>query len=269
MKGINLKDTILFGGIMVLIILLMMSKCENTKMQKELYNQIRETNKEIVKNSKLIKEKDGQYSKLVNNFNTQKDLLNQLKEENKDLYKTIKKNDEKLLMITNTLVTLQKQVIEGFGKFNPKDSNLIDLSLKYPNDRDWFISWDGSINKNTAFYKGNWNFGKLPLKVVLTQTENGLWNSRLIGPEWLVVDNMEVNALDPKEMPPVPYIPQPRNYGFMLGGGYVKSFSTAINDALSVGAGFYFKNHSIIINGTSNNTLNFNYYYKFITFKKK
>ena len=111
MKGINLKDTILFGGIFALIILLMMSRCENDKMQKELYDQIRETNKEIVKNSKLIKEKDGQYSKLVNNFNTQKDLLKQLKEENKDLYKTIKKNDEKLLMINNTLVTLQKQVI--------------------------------------------------------------------------------------------------------------------------------------------------------------
>jgi len=268
MKGINLKDTILFGGIFVLIILLMMSRCENSKMQKDLYDQVRKANMEIVKNSKLIKEKDGQYSKLVNNFNTQKDLLNQLKEENKDLYKTIKKNDEKLLMITNTLVTLQKQVVEGFGKFNPNDSNLIDLSIKYPDDKDWFISWDGSVHKKTAFFRGDWSFGKLPLKIVLTQTEDGLWNSRLIGPEWLVVDDMKIDALDPKEMPPSPYIPQPRNYGFILGGGYIRSFPNTTNNALSVGVGFYLKNHSLIINGASNNTVGFNYYYKFISFKK-
>lgn len=269
MKGINLRDTALFGGIVVLIVLLMMSKCENNQMQKELRDQLKETNKEIVKNSKLIKEKDGQYAKLVDNFNTQKDLLKQLKEENKDLYKTIKSNDEKLLMINNTLVTLQKKVVEGFGKFNPNDSNLIDLTLKYPDEKDWFISWDGSVHKKTAFYKGDWTFGKLPLKIVLTETKKGLWNSRLIGPDWLIVDSMEVKALAPEEMPPSPYIPQPRNYGFMFGGGYIKSLSTTVDNGLSVGVGFYLKNHSLIFNATSTNTLGFNYYYKFISFKKK
>lgn len=246
----------------------MISKCENNQMRKELGNQLKETNKEIVKNSKLIKEKDGQYSKLVDNFNTQKDLLRELKEENKDLYKTIKKNDEKLLMINNTLITLQKKVVEGFGKFNPSDSNLIDLSLKYPNDSDWFISWDGSVHKKTAFYKGDWTFGKLPLKIVLTETKKGLWNSRLIGPDWLIVDSMEVKALAPEYMPPSPYVPQERKYGFILGGGVIRGFQPNYL-GLSVGVGAYFKNHSVILNGTTNNQIGFNYYYKFITFKKK
>jgi|688.fasta_scaffold185476_2 uncharacterized membrane-anchored protein YhcB (DUF1043 family) len=268
MKGINLKDTILFGGIMFLIILLMMSRCEKTKMEKDLYEQVRATNKEIVKNSKLIKEKDGQYSKFVNNFNDQKDLLKQLKEENKDLYKTIKKSDEKLLMINNTLITLEGQVSEGFGKINPSDSNLIDLKLKYPNDKDWFISWDGTVHKKTAFYKGDWTFGKLPLQIILTETDKGIWNSRLIGPEWLKVDKMEVNAIKPEDITS-PYVPQPRNFGLMLGGGYVKGFANPTTNALSIGIGGFFKNHSVIVNGTTNSTIGFNYYYRFVTFKKK
>jgi hypothetical protein len=267
MKDLKIKDTILFGGIMVLILLLVLSNCKNTKLQKEMYEQVRSTNKEIVKNSKLIKEKDGQYAKFVDNFNTQKDLLKQLKEENKDLYKDIKKNDEKLLMINNTLVTLEGRVVEGFGKWNPTDSNLIDLNLKYPDEKDWFISWDGSVHKKTAFYKGDWKFGKLPLQIVLTETEKGIWNSRLIGPEWLVVDKMDVKALDPSGFTD-PYKPEPRNFGFMLGGGPLIGFQPRFF-GLSIGAGAYYKNHSLILNGATNYTVGFNYYYRFISFKKK
>jgi hypothetical protein len=263
-----MRDKILFGGILVLIFLLIVNHCEKVKLEKDLYEQVRTTNIEVVKNSKLIKEKDGQYAKFVNNFNEQKDLLKQLKEENKDLYKTIKKNDEKLLMINNTLITLDGKVEEGFGKFNPNDSNLIDLKLKYPDDKAWFISWDGSVHKKTAHYKGDWKFGNLPLQIVLTETEKGIWNSRLIGPEWLKVEKMEVNAIKPEDIVS-PYVPQPRNYGFILGGGYVKDLNNNPQNGFSVGAGIYFKNSSFIINGMSNNIVGFNYYYRFVTFKKK
>lgn len=271
MKNINLKDKIIFGVISILIILLMLSNCENGKIQKDLYEQMRENNRQLVQNSKLIKEKDGQYSKFVDNFNTQKDLLNQLKSENEELYKVIKKNDEKLLSITNTIISLKKEVVEGFGKFNPKDSNLINLSLKYPTNDDWFIRWDGTIHKKTAYYKGEFNFGKLPLKIVMTEISKGIWNSRLIGPKWLLVDSIQVEALDPKEYnnSPTINILDERNTGFILGGGFIKSFINTTPNSLSIGMGAYFKNHSLILNGTTNMSVGLNYYYRFITYKKK
>ena len=258
-------DTLL---ILFLIVLLMLSNCENGKLQKKLYLQVRNTQKEIVKNSKLIKEKDGQYSKLVNNFNTHKELLEQIKGENYDLYKLLKKNDEKLLSITNTVISLKKEVVNGFGKFDPKDSNIINLKLKYPAEDDWFISWDGTIHKKTAYYKGEWNFGKLPLKIVLTETSKGIWNSRLIGPKWLIVDSLQVDALDPIAPNGEPIIPT-RNYGFITGGGFIRSFDKNIPASISVGMGVYFKNHSIILNGTTNKSVGLSYYYRFITYKKK
>ena len=70
MKNINLKDKIVFGIIVILMLLLMLSNCENGKIQKDLYEQMRENNRQLVLNSKLVKEKDGQYSKFVDNFNS-------------------------------------------------------------------------------------------------------------------------------------------------------------------------------------------------------
>lgn len=271
MKNINLKDKIVFGIIVILMLLLMLSNCENGKIQKDLYEQMRENNRQLVLNSKLVKEKDGQYSKFVDNFNTQKDLLIQLKNENKDLYKVIKKNDEKLLSITNTVISLKKEIIEGFGKFNPKDSNLINLSLKYPTNDDWFISWDGTVHKKTAYYKGEFSFGKLPLQIVLTETTKGIWNSRLIGPKWLIVDSIEVKALDPKEYNNTPALDilDERKTGFIMGGGFNRSFDKTIPNSLSIGFGVYYKNHSLIMNGTTNKSVGLHYYYRFITYKKK
>ncbi len=263
-----MKEKFLYVFILILSLLLVFNHCDKINLEKDLSEQIRVNNIEIVKNSKLIKEKDGQYSKFVNNFNEQKDLLNQLKEENKNLYKTLKNNDEKLLMINNSLITLKSKIIEGFGKFNPNDSNLIDLALKYPEEKDWFVSWNGSVHKKTAHYKGDWVFGSLPLQIILTETEKGIWNSRLIGPEWLKVQKMEVNALKPEDIKP-PYVPEPRNTGFLIGGGYVKGMNTITQNAISFGVGVYHKSNSLTVNFNSNNTLSFNYYYRFITFKKK
>ena len=130
--------------------------------------------KSIIMNDSLTKEADGRYAKLVNYYNTENDLKNQLKESNKELYNVIKKENEKILSLTNAVITLQGAVSEGFGKKDPLDSNKINLTLKYPNDKDPFINWNGSVDKKSAFYKGEWSFGKLPLQVVLTEEKRGI-----------------------------------------------------------------------------------------------
>jgi uncharacterized membrane-anchored protein YhcB (DUF1043 family) len=262
MKDFSWKDRITYGFIMVLILLLIFSNCRYNKMQEKLYDEVQRGNKAIVDMDRTKKERDGQYAKLVNTFISQSDLLGELKDQNKDLYKQLKKNDEKLLMMNNTIVSLRGQIAEGFGQFNPEDSTVIDLDLKYPNDTDWFVNWKGSVDSKTAYYKGDWKFGKLPLQVILTETDRGIWNSRLIGPDWLLVDSIDVKALKPKETREM------RKFGFMLGGGYIKSFNQGINDGVSIGVGTYFKNHSLLLNGTTNSTVGFNYYYRFTSFKK-
>lgn len=221
--------------------------------------------KSIIMNDSLTKEADGRYAKLVNYYNTEKDLKEQLKGSNKELYDVIKKESEKILSLTNAIVTLQGVVNEGFGNFDTEDTNKINLALKYPDDKEPFINWKGNVDKRSAFYKGEWSFGKLPLQIVLTEEKRGLWKSRLIGPEWLKVDSMTINSLPGENYDDN----QLKKLQFFLGGGYIKSLSDGPN-AVTVGGGVsYNGHHHLLIQATTNRELGLSYYYNFQKKKKK
>jgi hypothetical protein len=220
--------------------------------------------KSIIMNDSLTKEADGRYAKLVNYYNTENDLKGQLKDSNIELYKVIKKEGEKILSLTNAIVTLQGQISEGIGSVNPTDTNKIDLSLKYPNDKEPFINWIGSVDRTSAYYKGEWTFGKLPLQVVLTEEKRGIWKSRLIGPDWLKVDSMTVNSLPADKYSDL----TPRKIQFLIGSGYIKSLNNG-NSAIGVGVGVnLYDKHNILLNVNTNQEIGINYYFKFQKFKK-
>ena len=259
----KIKDSILYGLIIVLILFLIFGAWKSNNDMSELEKIIQEGNKMVIELDKTTKESDGQYSKLVNYFNSEKDLNQELKKQNKDLYNLIKEQDEKLLVLNNSILSLKGQLDEGFGVVNEEDTNKIDIKLKYPNDEDNFITWDGYVNRENAFYKGEWKFGELPLQVIMTETNRGLWKSRLVGPKWLKVDSIEVNSL------PLPIKKEESNFSLILGGGYINSFNNTIPNAVTIGAGLRFKDHKIIINGTTNQSIGFSYYYNILNFNKK
>lgn len=223
--------------------------------------------KSIIQADSMVKEADGRYTKLVDYYDTESDLKKKLKESNEDLYKIIKKQDERILNLTEAVISLKGQIEEGFGKIDSKDTNLIDLSLKYPmKDANPFITWNGQVHRKTAKYFGQWEFGKLPLQIVVTEEKRGLWKSRLIGPNWLIVDSLQV-----KSLPPAEYVPtEERNIEFLVGGGLYKSLAVPGQYAISVGGGVVLhKNHNVVINATTNKDVGISYYYKFQSFKRK
>jgi hypothetical protein len=90
-----------------------------------------------------------------------------------------------------------------------------------------------------------WSFGKLPLQIVLTEEKRGIWKSRLIGPDWLVVDSMSVNSLPAEQYTEN----KERKLQFMVGGGYNKSLSPNGPNSIAVGGGVnLFSNHNILLN---------------------
>jgi uncharacterized membrane-anchored protein YhcB (DUF1043 family) len=175
------KDVIyrVIGAILLCIILMLFLK--NCQIQNGADKEIDNLKKSIIASDKLTKEADGRYSKLVDYYASNGDLMKDLKKSNRDLYKTIKNQDERLLSITSSIITLDRKVVQGFAQTDPVDTNKLNLSLKYPDEKDPFIYWDGWVNKNTAAYKGTFSFGKLPIQVVLTEEARGLWKSRIIG----------------------------------------------------------------------------------------
>jgi hypothetical protein len=261
MKNLNFNSILLI--ILIIIIVFLGWRIQSIKNAAEDAEE--SLKKSIIMNDSLTKEADGRYAKLVNYYNTESDLKDEIKKSNKELYDVIKKEDEKILSLTKAVLSLENIVIEGIGKIDPKDTNKINLVLRYPNDKNSFINWYGSVDKKTAFYKGEWNFGRLPLQIVLTEEEHGIWKSRLIGPEWLKVDSMTVNSLPPKNY----CDDELGKLQFFVGGGYIKSLSDGPN-GISVGGGLSINGyHNILLQATTNKEVGLSYFYNFQKKKKK
>lgn len=256
----HLTRIILFA-IFILIIALFINTFQiHTSINKETDK----LKKSILISDKLIKEADGRYSKLVNYYNSEKDLIKNIKEQNKELYKTIKKQDERLLSITNTLITLDEKIVKGFGKPDPIDTNKINFSLKYPDDINPFIFWDGSINKKTAAYSGKFSFSGLPLSIVLTEESRGLWKTRLIGPSWLRVDSLSVISIPPEKY----VIATPKKIQWIVGGSYYAMLNSSTR-AFGVNLGLnLLDRHNVIVGANTLQQINIGYLYKIKTFKR-
>lgn len=251
------------GAILLIIIIILCVK--NCQIQKGSDREIDSLKKSIIASDKLTKEADGRYSKLVDYYATSDDLAKELKESNKDLYLTIKKQDERLLSITNSIITLDRRVVQGFAKPDPLDTNKLNLSLRYPDEKDPFVFWDGWVNKNTAAYKGTFSFGKLPIQIILTEETRGLWKSRIVGPSWLKVDSLSIKSLPPEEYSSF----KPRNIQWLIGGSYIQSLTTNTRGVgVNVGLNLYDR-HNLILGANTLNQVNLGYTYKIKTFKRK
>lgn len=246
----------------VIIFLLLQLSGEKSKSDKE----IAELRKSIIASDKLTKEANGQYAKLVNYYASERDLKNQLKETNKELLNTIKEQDERLLSITNAIITLEAGLTTGFGSIDKKDSTKINLALRYPTKGEPFVFWDGKINRLTAEYNGEFTFGKLPIQIVVTEESRGLWKHRIIGPDWLKVDSLTVNSIPPAEY----QVEVPKKLQWLVGGTYTKSLVPAVPNAVGINVGVnLFDNHNILVGANSSQQVTVGYYYKIKSTKRK
>ncbi len=261
MKNLNFNTILLI--VLIIIIVFLGWKLDYLKSKND--DALDVLKKSIIINDSLTKEADGRYVKLVNYYNTEKDLKNELKKSNEDLYKVIKKEGEKILSLTSAVITLQGIVNEGFVNLDSIDTNKVHLAIKYPDDKKPFIKWDGSIDKLSNYYKGEWSFGELPLQIVLTEEKRGLWKSRLVGPEWLKVDSMSINSLPPQDYDDNTL----KKLQFFVGGGYIKSLSEGPNGVIIGGGLSYNGKHNLLLQATTNKELGLSYYYNFQTKKKK
>jgi hypothetical protein len=258
------KDSFYRIFVSVLLVVILLMAFHTCQVQRTAASEAADLKKSIIQSDRLTKEANGQYAKLVDYYNSERALIRDLKESNRDLYKTIKKQDERLLSITNAVLSLDTKVVQGFGKVDPIDTNKLNLSLKYPDEKDPFVFWDGFVNKHTAEYRGTFSFGKLPIKVVLTEEKRGLWKSRIVGPDWLKVDSMSILSLPPDSYP----IVKPRNIQWLVGGTYYYGLnSTGQGIGINLGLNLFDK-HNIIVGANTLQQVNIGYTYKIKTFKR-
>jgi len=259
------KDKFYLGlvGILLLILLFLAWRIEG--LENDSANSSDDLKKSIIASDSLIKESDGRYAKLVDYYKSEKDLMSEIKGSNADLYAVIKKQDERILNLTSAVITLRSSIDEGFGKINPNDSNLIDIALTYPSETDPFIKWNGSVNRKNAAYRGEWTFGKLPIQIVVTEEKRGTWKHRIVGPDWFIVDSLQVNSI-----PPDKYVPEvERKVQFMVGGSYFIPADKSNFGWVGIGAGVnLFTKHNIMVTANTRQEFGVSYYYQFHSLKR-
>ncbi len=192
--------------------------------------------KEIIKADSLKKELDGQYAKLVNDYNTERDLKKQLKKDYEDAYELIRKNGEKILSLSRYIVTLENRPPEKVTvTVLVRDSSEVEINDYYPDSNKFFIHHRSLYNCKKLEAITSWDFRTLKIDAVLTETEGGLWNARLIGPDWFAVNDIKVNSLPAKE-----YNSESRKFlrGFLgLGVNYQttdKAFGIQLNGGIDI-----------------------------------
>lgn len=197
--------------LIVLAFLWLTSRCSNEKLDKYW-------KRYTIEQDSIKKDMEGTYAKLVDNIsNSKRDLQKKLKAKNDSLSDLIKKKDEKILSLTEYAFTLKNRPVKTVTVYrDPKDSSIV-INDYYPDSINYFIKHITRYNIKSNIGSGEFKFGKLNIDAVLTETKEGLWNARLVGPDWFVVDKIEVNSL-----PPGDYNSSVKRFYWLIGGGGTK-----------------------------------------------
>ena len=263
----NIYLSIITILLIAIIILLLISWFKFQSLSGRYDTKIDNLKKSILASDSLTKEAEGRYAKLIDYYANKADLSKELKAIDQELFNIVKNQNERLLNISNSILSFKSQLDSGFGKLNPVDTNQIDIALVYPSKDTPFIKWNGYVDKKTTKYRGDWVFDKLPISIVVTEDVNGLWKHRIIGPDWFKVDSLSVKSLPPKE-----YVPdEEEKIQFFAGVNYlVNIYDIKKVGPIGLGVGVsYNHTHNVMVNLNTDQQIGIGYFYKFRNYKNK
>lgn len=237
----------------IVLILLIIGGLIYFSLQERKYDQqISNMKDTILAKDFLIKIRDGEYTKLVNDTKTTKELKEELKTiVSEQLYKEIVKNGEKIT--NNTTIRVVPTTKTLLDTVYIDSSGTRRFTSYYPNKDSAFITNQATITGNIA--SSTWSFQPLKLSVVVTQQKDGMYRARLIGPTWIQAEEVTVNSL------PMTSINE-KKFKFLLGasGGY--SFEDR-SMVVGVYTGIRFNNKIILLNGGTNKVVSIGYIQEF------
>lgn len=224
--------------IIIAILALMIMYLAFFKKDDDKYDTLR---REMVKSNTLLKVSEGNYKKLVDDYNTSSDLMDSLLKTNKDLHKDIEKSNDKVVSLTQVLFKLKDRAIHlEPGKdisevLEKKDT----LDFFYPDEVDPLITHSISFVSERSIYS-MWKFNAIPLDLVVTETSSGVFETNLSTNPFLEVTSLKVNTVKLKP----DTAPKERIFGWAYGAGVWKS-PTSIG--VDVYGGVRVKNTNILL----------------------
>ena len=128
---------------------------------------------------------------------------------------------------------------------DPKTGADWQFKLLYPDSANSFIQYDGLAFWKDRMITGNWSFKRVPLSFILTETQKGNWNARVVGPDYFIIDSIVTRALSPDK------IAERRRFSFVAGLGAGWSFEDEA-PLFSLTAGVRIKKMRFLATGSTN-----------------
>jgi hypothetical protein len=237
--SITVKDILIVALVLIVVFTNVLSKCSANRKEDSLRKVIQES-------SVLLNESEGVYSKVVKDYNSERALVTILQKNTSSLkgaiasaLKTIKDRDQTILSLTELTLTYEPLTVEI--PVYRRDTTTLEFETTFPLE-DPFVKMKGSFDLVKETLKVEWIPGTLNLKIVMSETAEGLWESRVIGPAWIKVDNLEINSV-----PPATYSTASKTKLIrpLIGGG-VSRMSTDNSLSLQVSGGIMIKNSVVL-----------------------
>lgn len=87
-----------------------------------------------------------------------------------------------------------------------------EIITYYPDENDWVIK-HRLQTLGEGYYYNDWGFNKIGIDLIISETESGLYEAAVFGPEFVQIKNLEVNARPRSGIQPT------REKGIMVGIG--------------------------------------------------
>lgn len=249
----NLFSKISKFSFLFLIILVLFIQIRSCRKLNEKQKLIENYKLELIKSDSLREESDGVNKRLVNNLNTEKELRDKLKNENKILYKNVRNSNSRILSLTSLVATLKSKRDTVYLDSSNVLEKEINFSSFYPKKDSWFIEYSGKYIFSNNSLISSWDFKELKIDLVLTEKTKGIWETSLIGPEFLSINSLKVNSLPEEKFNSV-YSPKIRaKWGVGINTDFRSEFGKT---DLKLMLGFEFgKNKQIVLEGITNKTV--------------
>lgn len=202
---------------------------------------------EILKNNKLEKINETQYRKLVADTATIKELRNIID----DLGIKLAAKPKIIETIKLVPIEIEKPVDDVIIK-----GDSIQITDYYPQKENYFVSYSNSVDILSKKGKGLWNFRPVDISIALSQREDGIWQSNIKVPDYILVNDLDIVAT-PMEPPKID------NFGWILGVGYGKYLGNSVEDYIRISGGLRYKKIYLDIGANTNKQIDGNIKFEF------
>lgn len=182
---------------------------------------------EVLRADKLERINDTQYRKLVADSLSKRDLAK--------IIDSLEFELDNVEPITVTEIQLVPEYIEKpIDSISVKDS-IVSIVDFYPkNDENYFLKYSNQFSLRTNKGIGKFEFQPIDISIVLSQREDGIFQSDIKVPPFLTVGKVDIQSR------PLEDNAEKDNFGFLLGVGYMQRYSDDV-EGIRVSGGIRYK----------------------------